>query len=310
MNPFLAFLQWLRSLGQQPQPPQDDRRFLVEWIGRVEDRDGSCIARVNGDGTGLTALTRQGVWRDWSPRPSPNGEILFNRDAKGHRGSTTSSVWIRGIGGNERCIVSLTEGINDAGWQEIGHHEWSPDGKYLYFSASGKTETFSLWRCNADGTNPIQLTSGTKLDADPSVCPDGSLLFARRDNFWSQSQEIWHRALDGTETQLTHDTTDRQAEWDIFASPDQERIAYLRQTSEFGVSPWENWIADIDGTNARRIAVNVGVPRWANNDQIVTTHLGPWGYEPILVDVDHPTTRRPIIKSTPDAKFRNPILIP
>ena len=84
-----------------------------------------------------------------------------------------------------RFSVDGTNGVklidlDDYGWLEQGVADWSPDGNYLVMAAviiedPSKPEDFywHLFRTNADGSNPIQLTSGPGLRGDPSWSPNG-----------------------------------------------------------------------------------------------------------------------------------------
>ena len=51
----------------------------------------------------------------------------------------------------------------------------SPDGKYIYYS-SAKTGQPNIWRIDADGTNPLQLTYSTTGVYDHHLSPDGKNL--------------------------------------------------------------------------------------------------------------------------------------
>jgi serine/threonine protein kinase/dipeptidyl aminopeptidase/acylaminoacyl peptidase len=51
--------------------------------------------------------------------------------------------------------------------------QYSPDGKYITFT-SNRSGTREIWRCNKDGTNPVQLTSfGGPSPGTPRWSPDG-----------------------------------------------------------------------------------------------------------------------------------------
>lgn len=53
----------------------------------------------------------------------------------------------------------------------------SPDGRYIVF-CSTRTGTMNIWRMNADGTQPVQLTTGTYQDL-PSVTADSKWVIYR-----------------------------------------------------------------------------------------------------------------------------------
>lgn len=50
---------------------------------------------------------------------------------------------------------------------------WSPDGKWIYFSARRDDEKFHLWRQRADGGDPQQITSGPNQEQGIAIAPDG-----------------------------------------------------------------------------------------------------------------------------------------
>jgi Tol biopolymer transport system component len=51
--------------------------------------------------------------------------------------------------------------------------EYSPNGKYLYFNST-RSGAMALWRANADGSDPVQLTHDpARRDWFPHLSPDG-----------------------------------------------------------------------------------------------------------------------------------------
>ena len=63
----------------------------------------------------------------------------------------------------------------------VGEPAISPDGKTVVYAVStndwaAKKKTAALWRTDADGGNPRQITSGEALDEHPSFSPDGKTL--------------------------------------------------------------------------------------------------------------------------------------
>ena len=61
---------------------------------------------------------------------------------------------------------SLTGAVSDptgiAGWQL--YPAWSHDGKWLYFSVAGYSESFRLWKVKRDGTGAVQLPNAEPVD--------------------------------------------------------------------------------------------------------------------------------------------------
>ncbi|MGH9841405.1 MAG: hypothetical protein ACREEM_21850, partial [Blastocatellia bacterium] len=94
---------------------------------------------------------------------TPEGRIVFDSEA----GNTTAISIMDADGSNQRHLTS------DAAGPEInGYSTVTGDGRYIvYFSdLSGVRH---IWRMNADGGNPIQLTNG-KGEDHPACSPDGN----------------------------------------------------------------------------------------------------------------------------------------
>jgi Tol biopolymer transport system component len=93
----------------------------------------------------------------------------------------------------------------------------SPDGRYLvYVSDQGGIP--HLWRSDADGKNPVRLTSMVSSEDAPAFMPDGkSILFTSAEGGFS----IWQVSIQGGTVKRI---TDRQASIPV-PSPDGQRIA-------------------------------------------------------------------------------------
>jgi serine/threonine protein kinase len=97
-------------------------------------------------------------------------------------------------GGTGRFLYTISDGNHTNIWaQEAGtamkqltfeadnlKPALSPDGRYMVF-VSTRAGAMNIWRTNADGTQPTQLTSGTYEDV-PSVTPDGKWVIYRTGN--------------------------------------------------------------------------------------------------------------------------------
>ncbi len=116
----------------------------------------------------------------------------------------------------------------------------TPDGRYLLYHAGGK-----VWRMNADGSEPRQLTTGN-LDVHPVPSPDSRWVVYASFQGWSPGiggkPMIWKVPIQGGEPiQVTNDTNSIPA-----VSPDGKLIACAyfifdkpQSTAKIGVYPFE-----------------------------------------------------------------------
>lgn len=73
-------------------------------------------------------------------------------------------------GGTAETRLTTAPGLDDG-------PDYSPDGRYIYFN-SYRTGKMHIWRMNADGSNPVQLTTDTYSNWFPHPSPDGkSIVF-------------------------------------------------------------------------------------------------------------------------------------
>jgi TolB protein len=100
---------------------------------------------------------------------------------------------------------------------------WSPDGTRIAFT-SHRAGSADIWVMNADGSNPVQLTTNGADDVDPAWSPDGAkIAFASRRN---GNLEIYVMSADGSnQTRLTiSGEDDIQPAW----SPDGLKLVFAR----------------------------------------------------------------------------------
>jgi Tol biopolymer transport system component/predicted Ser/Thr protein kinase len=77
-------------------------------------------------------------------------------------------LWAQDAGGAMRQLTFEADNFKPA---------LSPDGRYIVF-VSTRAGALNIWRANADGTQPVRLTSGAYEDV-PSVTPDGRWVIYR-----------------------------------------------------------------------------------------------------------------------------------
>ena len=83
---------------------------------------------------------------------------------------------------------------------------------------------------NADGTGETKLTTGNH-DCEPAFLPDGRVAFVRSASFCPDLGDIWMRAVNGTEDQLTsfHPAPPPDSQdFNPTSSPDGQTIAFAR----------------------------------------------------------------------------------
>ncbi len=99
-------------------------------------------------------------WHGWSP----DGATLAYVRVGASDGSY--DIWAKDLAGGAPRPLVVGPGVDDG-------PEYSPDGKYLYFNST-RSGAMALWRANADGSDPVQLTHDpARRDWFAHLSPDG-----------------------------------------------------------------------------------------------------------------------------------------
>jgi TolB protein len=101
-------------------------------------------------------------------------------------------------------------------------HGWSPDGKFLIYTAERNGE-FDIYKISADGGEEIRVTSDKGLDDGPEYSPDGQYVYYN--SVRSGTMQIWRMKPDGSgQKQITNDGYNN---WFPHVSPDGKWIVFL-----------------------------------------------------------------------------------
>ena len=102
----------------------------------------------------------------------------------------------------------------------------SPDGKYVVFVRQ-KEKTSRIWRMNADGTSPVQMTEADPayFEFNPQITPDGKLIVFQRQSADEDRSVFMKMPIEGGPAEVLYDNEG----WSVFSpriSPDGKRIAF------------------------------------------------------------------------------------
>jgi AraC family transcriptional regulator, transcriptional activator FtrA len=205
-------------------------------------------------GAAPTRLFPQQQW-SWQPQPSPDGARIAYVCPNPIIGDASICV-ANADGSAARMIVAF---ISDVFQDPV----WSPDGKrlaYVRWTNDGTAERSHIWTVNADGSNPLPLTTSLPGNQNmPAWSPrlaDGSERIAFVQDVNTQPR-IWSVRVDGTglrQLGTRSDAYDLQPAW----SPDGRTIAFQRTTPS---SAADIWLMDADGSGERPLMPFVTLAR-------------------------------------------------
>ena len=149
-------------------------------------------------------------------------------------------------------------------------HGWSPDGKWLTYTAQRNGE-FDIYKIPSTGGKEIRLTSAEGLDDGSEYSPDGKYIYFN--SVRSGKMEIWRMHPDGSNKEQL--TDDRFNNWFPHISPNGKRMIFL----SFGpnVDPGDHpfykrvylRVMPVDGGSPRTVAYvyggqgTINVPSWS-----------------------------------------------
>lgn len=158
----------------------------------------------------------------------PDGRILYSR-------MTGKEINIFSVSPDGSGEIQLTRD-NQFNFDPVP----TPDGKYIVFT-SNRNQSFSIWRMNAAGGSPVQLTSVKDgRDGQLQISEDGRMVIFVREKRDGGKGTIMRVSIDGGEPEIFLPESDRSNMMPQI-SPDGRTLAYLSleydsQTSVFDAS--------------------------------------------------------------------------
>ena len=133
---------------------RDDRRIAIT---RLDSTRALAVWVLDADGSHARALASfpDSVGRAQWPTWSPDGKrvaVQVGRYDRNNHSRDRADIWVVDVatGGN----TNITPG-DDAWLDETP--SWSPDGRTIVFQST-RSGRFEVWRMNADGSSPVQLS--------------------------------------------------------------------------------------------------------------------------------------------------------
>ncbi len=151
-----------------------DNRLLLGLTWTPDSREIIFSSNRGGESFGLWRVSANGGTPERVAVGS-DGAFGPTLSLKGHRlayatGFWNENIWRIPIG--PRRVLGKPEKLISSDEQEEGP-QYSPDGKHIAFQST-RSGSFEIWRADADGSNPVQLTSfGGPLTGTPRWSPDG-----------------------------------------------------------------------------------------------------------------------------------------
>ena len=185
-------------------------------IAFISDRDGAeNIWIMDADGGNLVQVSQERDHLLHNPAWSPDGDYIAARKGfVSRRSIPAGSIWLYHRGGGKG--VELVERLHGAQSQKnIAEPEFSPDGRYVYFSQDvtpgqgweynrdANKGIFAVRRLDRDSGEVETVVSGPGGAIRPAVSPDGSkLAFVRRNSETLSSRLMVKDMVSGIERTL------------------------------------------------------------------------------------------------------------
>lgn len=146
---------------------------------------------------------------------------LSNNDVIEGATSGSSRIYTLPISGGEPRLVTPDY---PSYW-----HGWSPDGKYLVYTAK-RNGNFDIYRIPSEGGKEMRLTEHAALDDGPAYSPDGEYIYYN--SMQSGKMEIWRMGPEGNDKEQV--TDDSYSNWFAHPSPDGTHFVFISYLEDQG----------------------------------------------------------------------------
>jgi TolB protein len=131
---------------------------------------------------------------------------------------------------------------------------WSPDEQSIAWVSTRK-KSQDIWRCDAEGKKPQQLTNDSAFDNNPTWSPDGKKIAFCSGR--SGNLDIWVMNADGSD-QKRLTTSPFMDYWPVW-SPDGKKIAFTSNRD----GNYEIYTMNADGTDQRNVTEHPATDNFA-----------------------------------------------
>lgn len=284
--------------GGAPRPLQEAGPFWAEWAP-----DSETVAILVGDAGGSRIEYPSGtsIWRSesyaWDLRLAPAGDVLAFCEARGSSEQVVKMIDRAGTVVAQSGGWSMPPYVE---WLPRGCVAWTPDGKEVWFAATGSGERGSgLYALNRSGeVRPLLRVSGELALYD--VAPDGGVLFAQvnrrvtlmarapgdqedRDLSWFATSELADLSQDGRWILFTESSQGGGERSSVYLrGTDGSPAVRLGDGKALALSPDGRWALACSTTDPRRLSLlptGTGEPRMlpAATMNVFEAHWRPGG---------------------------------
>jgi TolB protein len=218
---------WVDGAHPNDGVPDPAGRIFFSQFHRNTDVLGQIVAplyAIDPDGSDLHQIMDCEMQR---PRVSPDGtRLAFSLVMDDGWWQVATSA----VDGSDLRILTSTPGFAET-------PDWSPDGSWLIYSHAAQTcvssvwdtcivdegNRYSLWRVNADGTDPRLIGDPDNVDWEPRLSPDGTMVVFSRFHFPGLMTLVVRDLATGEERETSRTDLDLEhPDW----SPDGRWIVY------------------------------------------------------------------------------------